>query len=107
MDRDFWLATRKFWKTIGHLRKKKQNLAQAVFSHEGALLNQTGISSEEEAEFEDSGEVSVMSLAEVTEVVKKLLIGKAPGVDEILTEMLKAVIESNSSGGLWGRPMLE
>ncbi len=45
----------------------------------------------EEAEPEDSGEASLISLAEVSEVVKKLLSGKAPGVDEIHPEMLKAL----------------
>ncbi len=46
---------------------------------------------QQEAEFEDLGEASPISLAEVSEVVKKLLSGKAPGVDEICLEMLKAL----------------
>ncbi len=45
----------------------------------------------EEAEFEDAGEASPISLVEVTEVIKKLLSGKAPGVDEIGPEMLKVL----------------
>jgi len=49
------------------------------------------MSSEEEAESEDSGEASPISLAEVMEVVKKLFSGKVPGVDEIRPEMLKAL----------------
>ena len=36
------------------------------------------------------GEVWPISLAEITEIVKKLLSGKAPGRDEIYPEMLKA-----------------
>jgi len=36
-------------------------------------------------------EASPISLAEVAEVVKKLFSGKAPGVDEIRLEMLKAL----------------
>ena len=43
-----------------------------------------------EAELEDDGGSSLISLGEVTEVVK-LHIGKAPGVDEICPEMLKAL----------------
>ena len=45
----------------------------------------------EEAESEDSGDVSSIRLAEVSEAVKKLRSGKAPGVDEICPEMLKAL----------------
>jgi len=56
------------------------------------LLNPSSTSSVEEAEFEDSGEASPISLVEVTEAVKKLFSGKAPGVDEIRPEMLKALV---------------
>ena len=49
------------------------------------------MSPEEEGEFEDSGKASLMSLAEFSEVVKKLLIGKVPGVDEIHPEIAKAL----------------
>ncbi len=41
--------------------------------------------------FENLGEASSVSLAEVSKVVMKLLSGKAPGVDEIRPEMLKAL----------------
>ena len=44
-----------------------------------------------EAELEDDGGSSLISLGEVTEVVKQLHSGKAPGVDEICPEMLKAL----------------
>ena len=37
--------------------------------------------SQEEAEFEELGETSLKSLAEVSEVVKQLLSGKIPGMD--------------------------
>jgi len=47
------------------------------------------LTSEEEAESEDEGEP--ISLAEITDVVKKLFNGKVPGVDEIRPEMLKAL----------------
>ncbi len=79
MEKDFRLASWKYWLTVSRLRKGKQGLAQDVFSREGELF----MSSVEEAEFEDPWEASLISLAEVSEVVKKLLSGKVPGVDEI------------------------
>jgi len=78
-----------FWQTVRRLRKGTQGLAQAVLSRGGELLTQTddivgwlkehfeellnptSPSSEEETESEDSGEAPPISLAEVTEVVKK------------------------------------
>ncbi|KAK7877033.1 hypothetical protein WMY93_032251 [Mugilogobius chulae] len=53
------------------------------------LLNPTAMFSDEEAETEDSGGGSPITQAEVTEVVNKLLGGKAPGVDEIRSEVLE------------------
>ena len=106
MEKDFWLASRKFCQTVWRLRKGKQGLAQAVFSRGRELLTRTGdivgrwkeellnltnTSSVEEADSEDSGEVSSICLAEVSESVEKLLSGKVPGVDEICPEMLKAL----------------
>ena len=109
MEKDFRLASKKFWQTVRQLGKGKQGIAQAVFSiggelltltgdivgqwkeHFEDLLNPTGMSSLEEAELHDSGEVSPISLAEVSEVVKKLLSGKALGVYENHPEMLKAL----------------
>ena len=44
-----------------------------------------------EAELEADGGSSSISLVEVTEVVKPLQSGKAPGIDEIRPEMLKAL----------------
>ncbi len=32
MEKDFWLASRKFWKIVRCLRRGKKGLAQAVFS---------------------------------------------------------------------------
>ncbi|XP_028445741.1 nuclear factor 7, ovary [Perca flavescens] len=52
------------------------------------LLNPTNMSSVEEVEW---GEASSISMAEVSEVVKKLFSSKVPGVDEITPEMLKAL----------------
>ncbi|KAK0140999.1 hypothetical protein N1851_021987 [Merluccius polli] len=42
MEKDFRLASRKFWQTVQRLRKGKQGLAQAVFSRGGELLTRTG-----------------------------------------------------------------
>ncbi|KAI3361694.1 hypothetical protein L3Q82_002046 [Scortum barcoo] len=47
--------------------------------------------STEEAEAEDSEVDSSITQAEVTKVVRKLLCGKAPGVDEIRLEYLKSL----------------
>ncbi len=78
-------------------------MTHAVFSLEEELLTWTGdivwqwkeelpnpaiTSSAKETEFEDLGE---NSLAEVAEAVKKFLGSKAPGVDEICHEVLKAL----------------
>lgn len=49
-----------------------------------------------EAELDDSGETSLISLAEVSEVVQRLLSGKVPGVDEIHLEM-----DAEGSGHCW------
>ncbi len=44
-----------------------------------------------EAELKDDGGSTSISLEEVAEVVKQLHSGKAPGIDEIRPEMLKAL----------------
>lgn len=44
----------------------------------------------EEAQSEDSGQNLLISLAEVAELLKKLLCSKGPGVDKFLPQMLKA-----------------
>ena len=38
MEKDFWLASRKFWQTIWQLIKGKQGVALGVFSRGGDLL---------------------------------------------------------------------
>ena len=55
------------------------------------LLNPTDMPSIEEAGAGDSEVDSFITQAEVTEVVGKLLSGKAPGVDEIRPEYLKSL----------------
>ncbi|KAI3375368.1 hypothetical protein L3Q82_021857 [Scortum barcoo] len=90
------------------LRRGKQYSANTVYSAGGELLtstedivgrrwkkyfedllNPTDLPSNEEAEDGDSEVDSSITQAEVTEVVRKLLGGKAPGVDEIRPEYLK------------------
>ena len=109
MENDFRTASKKFWSTIRRLRRGKQCSVNTVYSGDGELLTSTrdvvdrwreyfedllnpaDTSSNEEAEFGDSGVDSPISGAEVAEVVKKLLGGRAPGVDEIRPEFLKAL----------------
>ncbi|TWW71179.1 hypothetical protein D4764_17G0006620 [Takifugu flavidus] len=61
VENDFRTASKRFWTTIRRLRRGKQCTVSAVYS------------------------------GDVSEVVKKLLGGKAPGVDEIRPEFLKAL----------------
>uniref|UniRef100_UPI0037E775E1 G-protein coupled receptor 4-like n=1 Tax=Semicossyphus pulcher TaxID=241346 RepID=UPI0037E775E1 len=41
LEKEFRLASKKFWQTVRRLRKGKQGLAQAVFSRDGELLTRT------------------------------------------------------------------
>ena len=109
MEKDFRAAPKCFWKTIRHLRRGKQGSIQAVYSKDGTLLTSTeevvgrwkehfedllnpiNPSSTTEAELEDDGGSTLISLEEVAGVVKHLHSGKAPGIDEIRPEMLKAL----------------
>ena len=59
--------------------------------HFEELLNLTTPPSMLEAELEYEGGSTPISRGEVTEVVNQLRSGKAPGVDEIRPEMLKAL----------------
>ncbi|KAK5875618.1 hypothetical protein CesoFtcFv8_026682 [Champsocephalus esox] len=109
MEKDFRAAPKLFWKTVRHLRRGKQGTIQAVYSKDGTLLtstdgvlgrwkehfeellNPTTPPSMLEAELEYDGGSTPISRGEVTGVVKQLHSGKAPGVDEIRPEMLKAL----------------
>ena len=109
LEDDFRTASKKFWSTIRRLRRGKQCSINTVYSGDGALLtstrdvvtrwreyfedllNPTDTPSHEEAESGFSEAGSPISGVEVAEVVKKLLGGKAPGVDEIRPEFLKAL----------------
>jgi len=100
MEMDYRLASKRFYQTVLRLKRGKQCPTNAVYSGGGRLLTSTGnvvgwwkkyfedllkpaiTSSIKEAEAEGSEVDSSITLAEVTEVVKKLLGGKALGVDE-------------------------
>ncbi|TWW77428.1 hypothetical protein D4764_12G0008180 [Takifugu flavidus] len=108
MENDFRTAAKRFLTTIRRLRKGKQCTVNTVYSGDGVLLtstrdvvdrwkeyfedllNPTNTPSSEEVGPGDLEMGSHISGAEVAEVVKKLLGGKAPGVDEIRPEFLKA-----------------
>ncbi|XP_061740413.1 uncharacterized protein LOC133541215 [Nerophis ophidion] len=109
MENDLRTASKRFWTTVRRLRKGKQCTFNTVYGADGVLLtstadvvdrwkeyfedllNPTNTSSYEEAVPGESVVDSPISGAEVAEVVKKLLGGKAPGVDEICPEFLKAL----------------
>ncbi|KAI3370271.1 hypothetical protein L3Q82_025053 [Scortum barcoo] len=110
MEEDYrWSASKRFWQTVRRLRRGKQYSANTVYSAGGELLTSTGdivgrwkkyfedllnptdLPSNEEAEAGVSEVDSSITQAEVTEVVRKLLSGKAPGVDEIRPEYLKSL----------------
>ncbi|KAM9358371.1 uncharacterized protein ABDE67_003862 [Symphorus nematophorus] len=109
MEEDYRSASKKFWQTVRRLRRGRQSSANTVYSGGGELLTSTGdivgrwkeyfedllnptdTPSLEEAEAEDSEVDSFITQAEVTEVVRKLPSGKAPGVDEIRPEYLKSL----------------
>ncbi|KAI3371890.1 hypothetical protein L3Q82_006770 [Scortum barcoo] len=109
MEEDYRSASKRFWQTVRRLRRGKQYSANTVYSAGGELLtstedivgrwkkyfedllNPTDLPSNEEAEDGDSEVDSSITQAEVTEVVRKLLGGKAPGVDEIRPEYLKSL----------------
>ncbi|TWW77036.1 hypothetical protein D4764_12G0004260 [Takifugu flavidus] len=109
MENDFRMASKRLWTTIQRLRKGKLCTVNTVYSCDGVLLtstwdvvdrwkeyfedllNPTNAPSSEEEGPGDLGTGSRISGAEVAEVVKKLLVGKAPGVDEIRPEYLKAL----------------
>ncbi len=96
MEKDYQLASKRFWQTVRRLRRGKQCPTNAVYSGGGRLLTSTGdvvgrwkeyfedllnpavTSSIEEAEAEGSEVASSITRAEVTEVVKKLLGGNVP-----------------------------
>uniref|UniRef100_A0A669BJZ3 Reverse transcriptase domain-containing protein n=1 Tax=Oreochromis niloticus TaxID=8128 RepID=A0A669BJZ3_ORENI len=109
MEKDFRTASKRFWQTVRRLRRGKRCSTCTVYSAGGALLtstekivrrwkeyfedllNPTDTSSEEEAESGDEGNDPPISGGEVTEAVKQLLGGRAPGVDEVRPEFLKAL----------------
>uniref|UniRef100_A0AAV2JNG5 Reverse transcriptase domain-containing protein n=1 Tax=Knipowitschia caucasica TaxID=637954 RepID=A0AAV2JNG5_KNICA len=109
MEHDYRSASKRFWQTVRRLRRGKQFFANTVYGAGGGLLTSTGdivgrwkeyfevllnppvTSSVQEAETEDVGADTSISLAEVTRVVGSLHGGKAPGVDEIRSDYLKSL----------------
>ncbi|KAK0134955.1 Transposon TX1 uncharacterized protein [Merluccius polli] len=109
MENDFRTASKRFWTTIWRLRRGKQCIVNTVYGGDGALLtstrdivdrwkeyfedllNPTDMPSCKETGPGNSGVGSPISGAEVAEVVRKLLGGRAPGVDEVHPEFLKAL----------------
>ena len=109
MENDFQTASKRFWTTIRRLRRGKQCIVNTVYGGDGALLtsnrdvvdrwkeyfedllNPTDTASGKEAGPGASSVGSPFSGAEVAEVVRKLLSGRALGVDEVLPEFLKAL----------------
>ncbi|KAK0134739.1 hypothetical protein N1851_029630 [Merluccius polli] len=107
MENDFRTASKRFWTTIRRCGRGKQCIVNTVGDsalltstrdivdwwkeYFEDLLNLTDTPSGKEAGPGDSGVGSPISGAEVAEVVKKLLGGRAPGVDEVRPEFLKAL----------------
>ncbi|TWW80691.1 hypothetical protein D4764_01G0005060 [Takifugu flavidus] len=108
MENDFRTTSKRFWTTIWRLRKGKQCTVNTVYSGDGVLLISTrDVVDRWKEYFEDCsippkclpvrsrawgpGDGLLYLRAEVAEVVKKHLGGKAPGVDEIRPEFLKAL----------------
>ncbi|KAK0134946.1 LINE-1 reverse transcriptase [Merluccius polli] len=97
MENDFRTASKRFWTTIRRLRRGKQcmtstrDVVDRWKEYFEDLLNPTDTPSGKEAGPGDSGVGSPISGAEVAEVVRKLLGGRAPGVDEVRPEFLKAL----------------
>ncbi|KAL3987397.1 N-acetylgalactosamine 4-sulfate 6-O-sulfotransferase [Sarotherodon galilaeus] len=109
MEKGFRTASKIFWQTIRRLGRGKRCSTCTVYSVGGVLLtstekivrrwkeyfedllNTTGTSSVAEAESGDEGDDPPISGGEVTKAVKQLLGGRAPGVDEVRPEFLKAL----------------
>ena len=109
MENDFRTSSKRFCTTIRRLRVAKQCTISTWYGGDGALLtspkdvvdrwrgyfedllNPTEMFSREDVGPEESRIGSLISGAEVTEVVKKLIAGRVPGVDEIRPEFLQAL----------------
>ncbi|KAI3357011.1 hypothetical protein L3Q82_003646 [Scortum barcoo] len=113
MEEDYRLASKRFWQTVRRLRRGKQYSANTVYSAGGELLTSTGdivgqwkkyfedllnptdLPSSVEEEAGDSEVDSSITQAEVTEVVCKLLGGKAPG------GWMRSALSTSSLWSLW------
>ncbi|KAI3360386.1 hypothetical protein L3Q82_002298 [Scortum barcoo] len=84
-------AKTRVWEEFAKLLTSTEDIVGRWKKYFEDLLNPTDLPSNEEAEDGDSEVDSSITQAEVTEVVRKLLGGKAPGVDEIRPEYLKSL----------------
>ncbi|KAK3521202.1 hypothetical protein QTP70_000769, partial [Hemibagrus guttatus] len=104
MEKDYRTASGKFWQTVRHLRRDKQLSANTVYSGGGELLASTGdivrrwkeyfedlLNPTDTPSVEEPEVDSFITQAEVNEVVRQLLGGKALGVDEIRLEYFKSL----------------
>uniref|UniRef100_A0A3B3S8K7 Reverse transcriptase domain-containing protein n=1 Tax=Paramormyrops kingsleyae TaxID=1676925 RepID=A0A3B3S8K7_9TELE len=116
MESDFRSASKRFWQAIRDIRRGKQLLVPTIYSGEGVLLTSPGditrrwkeyfedllnpasdtsahtaFETSEGTEPEGAGGGLSITGAEVATVVKELRGGRAPGVDEIRPEYLKAL----------------
>lgn len=87
MEKDFWLEFA--WESKAYLRlfllgADNWSWLGTLLDALGKVLNPTGMTSMEEAQLDILEEVSLISLPEVSEDVRKILSGKASGVDEML-----------------------
>ena len=101
MENDFWMALKRFWTTIRHIKKGKQCTFNTVYSGDGVLLTTTkDVVDWWKEYFKDlpnpmdtpSGDEAVSrepgdGLSYL--VVKILLSSRAPEVDEIRLEFFK------------------
>ncbi|TWW60997.1 hypothetical protein D4764_05G0010870 [Takifugu flavidus] len=90
MENDFQTTSKRFWTTIQCLRKGKQCTVNTVYSGNGVLLISTRDVVDRWKEYFENL-LNPTNAPSIAEVVKKLRGGKAPGVDEIRLEFLKAL----------------
>lgn len=101
MEEDYQLTSKWFWQTIWHLKRGKQYFASTVYSAGGELLTLSGEIVRQWKKYFDvllnptvmsSTEVDLsITQAKITEMVCRLLSGRAAGMDEICPEYLRSL----------------